>query len=418
MRRRTVAALATGAALLASAAPAGAQEAPPRCPTEGVTARATIVIEASSRQVVCQRRPDARRPVASATKLMTALLTLERLELSDVVAASEYVAAPIESQIGLRPGEEMTVADLLRALLLESANDAAVTLAEAVSGSQRAFVREMNARAAELGLDSTRYVDPIGLGAGNRSTPRDLAALTLELRGSRFFRLVVNRSVATLETGDRVRVIRNRNDLVRRVPWINGVKTGHTASAGYVLVGSGARRGVQLVSVVLGSESEAARSEDTLKVLEFGFGRYRVVRPVDPGEVFGSVPIRYRRGAELPVVADDEVRLTVLKRDASLLRTRVTGLAEEVEGPLERGAALGTIEVLMDGEVLAEVDLVAASTVPEAGLGQRIKHYFTEPLTMIVLLAAMGGTVLVARIVRRRGSSGRRDDRGSEPEVA
>jgi serine-type D-Ala-D-Ala carboxypeptidase (penicillin-binding protein 5/6) len=334
-----------------------------------------------------------------------------------VVAAANYRALPIESKLGLRPGEELTVADLVRGLLLESANDAAATLAEAVSGSQQAFVRDMNARAAELGLEHTRFVDPIGIGAGNRSSAHDLARLTLELRKSRFFRLVVNRSVATLESGDRVRVIRNRNDLVRRLGWINGVKTGHTATAGYVLVGSGRRRGVQLVSVVLGSESELARSEDTLKVLEFGFGRYRVVRPVDDQEVFGSVPIRYRRGAELPLVAADEVRLTMLRSEAGSLTARAVGTPEEVEGPLERGRRLGTVQVLQGDEVVARVPLVAASTVPEAGFGQRLKDYFTRPLTIAALLAFATATLLLARLLRRRDPGGRRRRREQETEV-
>jgi D-alanyl-D-alanine carboxypeptidase (penicillin-binding protein 5/6) len=374
-------------------------------------------MEASTREVVCATRPGAQRSVASATKLMTALLVLERARLSDVVPAADYRALPIESKLSLRPGEELTVADLVRGLLLESANDAAVTLAEAVAGSQGAFVRDMNARAQELGLERTQFVDPIGLGAGNRSSAEDLARLTLELRKSRFFRLVVNRSVATLESGDRVRVIRNRNDLVRRLGWVNGVKTGHTASAGYVLVGSGLRRGVQLVSVVLGSESELARSEDSLKVLEFGFGRYRVVRPVEDAEVFGSVPIRYRRGAELPLVADDDVRLTVLRSEAGSLTARAVGMPEEVEGPLERGRRLGTVQVLQGDEVVAEVPLVAASTVPEAGFGQRLKDYFTRPLTIVALLALATGTLLLARLVRRRDPGDRRRSREQEPEV-
>ena len=406
------------AALFATPA-ARAQEAPPACPE--VTAAATILVEASSAAVVCAHKPDAQRPIASATKLMTALLTIERLRLSEVVRAADYRAAAIESKISLNPGEEMTVADLIRGLLLESANDAAVTLAEAVSGSTEAFVAEMNARAQELGLERTSFVDPIGLGAGNRSTPRDLAALTLELRKSRFFRLVVNRSVATLESGDRVRVIRNRNDLVRRLPWINGVKTGHTASAGYVLVGSGVRRGVQMISVVLGSDSELSRSEDTLRVLQYGFKRpakFKVVRPVDGGEVFGSVPIRYRRGAELPLVAGRDIRLTLPREQAKGLETRATGFPDEVEGPVERGRELGTVEVLSGGEVIEEIPLVASSFVPEAGFGQKVKDYFTRPLVIAVLLLALASSLLVVRTARRRDPRGPGRASEGEPEAA
>jgi serine-type D-Ala-D-Ala carboxypeptidase (penicillin-binding protein 5/6) len=401
-------------ALLTAAPAAPAQERPPVCPA--VSAPATIVVEVRSQEAVCARRPDQRRRVASATKLMTALLVLENAALGNVVRATNYRAAPEESQIGLRRGERMTVSDLLRALLLESANDAAATLARAISGSQRRFVEQMNARAAELGLTRTRFQDPIGLGPRNRSTPRDLATLTLELRRHRFFRRAVDRGVTTLESGDRVRVVRNRNDLVRRVPWVSGVKTGHTEAAGYVLVGSGARRRVQLVSVVLGAESEAARSEDTLELLEWGFGRYRQVRPVDRGEGFGMVPIRYRRGAELPVMAGRTVRLTVLRREADRLGTRVASLPEEVEGPVGRNQRVGTLEVVQGDAVVAEVPLVAAAGVPEAALDQRVKHALTRPLTFVVLLTALGCSLLVVRLARR----GRRPARAPEgkPEAA
>jgi serine-type D-Ala-D-Ala carboxypeptidase (penicillin-binding protein 5/6) len=402
------------AALLVAAPAAQAQEpAPARAPAcPAVTAPATIVVEATTEQVVCARRPDRRRQIASATKLMTALLVLERASLSEVVPAADYAAAPVESKIDLRPGERMTVADLLRALLLESANDAAVTLAEAVSGTEAAFVREMNLRARELGLGRTRFQDPIGLGARNRSTPRDLARLTLELREHRFFRLAVNRGSSTLESGDRVRVVPNRNELVRRVPWISGVKTGHTQRAGYVLVASGTRRGVQLVSVVLGAESEAARSEDTLAVLRHGFGRYRVARPVARGERLEAVDIRYRRGAQLPLEAGRGVRLTVLRRDAEALTRRVVGVPPDVDGPLPRGRELGRVEVVLGDEVVARVPLGAASSVPEAGLGQQVKHHFTRPLTIAALLAVMACSVLLTRLVRRDRAGRRRAPEG------
>jgi serine-type D-Ala-D-Ala carboxypeptidase (penicillin-binding protein 5/6) len=414
VRLRVTCCAAVLVALLPAAPEAPAQERPPACPA--VSAPATIVVEVRSHEVVCARRADQRRQVASATKLMTALLVLENERLDRVVRAGGYRAAPVESQIGLRRGERMSVSDLLRGLLLESANDAAATLARAVSGSRAAFVEQMNARARALGLTRTRFEDPIGLGPRNHSSPRDLAALTLVLRRHRFFRRVVDQDVATLESGDRVRVVSNRNDLVRRVPWVSGVKTGHTDAAGYVLVGSGARRRVQLVSVVLGSDSEASRSDDTLELLNWGFGRYRRVSAVESGEAFGTVPIRHRRGAELPVVAGRTVRLTVLRREAEGLRTRVGSLPEEVEGPLARNQRLGTVEVLQGDAVVAEVPLVAAAGVPEAALDQRVKDALTRPLTFVVLLTALACSLLVVRVARR----GRRPSRTPEgkPEAA
>jgi serine-type D-Ala-D-Ala carboxypeptidase (penicillin-binding protein 5/6) len=159
-----------------------------------VSARSAVVVEASTGRTVFAKAPNARRPIASTTKLMTALLVLERASLDDVYAAARYDALPIESKIDLRTGERMNVRDLLRALLLASANDAAVTLAVGTSGSQRAFVRDMNRRARQLGLENTRFANPVGLDTGGGySSAADLARLTLRLRRNAFFRETVDR---------------------------------------------------------------------------------------------------------------------------------------------------------------------------------------------------------------------------------
>ena len=191
------------ATLLALPAAAGAQGAAGRPAVPG--AQAAILIDARDGGVLFQRDPDERRSIASTTKLMTALLTLERAEPADVFRAPPYDALPVESKIDLRAGERMRVDDLLEALLLESANDAAVTLAEGVSGSRQAFVRDMNDRARELGLADTSYANPIGLDApGNYSTARDLAALARRLMRRQAVR--VDRGHAGRPTSNRARV--------------------------------------------------------------------------------------------------------------------------------------------------------------------------------------------------------------------
>ena len=181
--------------------------------------------------------------IGSTTKLMTALVTLENAKLSQTFTASDYRPLPIESQIRLLPGERMKVSDLMRGLLLESGNDAAVTLAEGVSGSRKKFVREMNRRARGLELKNTHFANEIGLDEeGNYSSARDLVTLAKVLRTNAFFKKVVDTPVGTLKSGDHERTFRNRNKLVSRYSWVNGVKTGHTRGAGYVLVGSGSKQ--------------------------------------------------------------------------------------------------------------------------------------------------------------------------------
>ena len=396
MRRLALLLTALACAFAPAAAPARAQDAP-----KGVGAPAAIVVEASSGDVLWARGADRRRPIASTTKLMTALLTLERSKrLGEKIPAANYVALPIESKLGLRPGERMSIADLLRGLMLESANDAAVTLAEHVGGSRARFVRMMNRRARRLGLERTHYANPIGLDApGNYSSARDLARLAVELRKHSFIRRVANRTEVTLSTGARPRKVENRNTLLERDRWVNGLKTGHTLGAGYVLVGTRTRRGVTMVSVVLGTSSVAARDADAYALLSWGAKRYHRVRPVAAGETVASPVIRHRRGAQLDLVTDGSVARTVPV--GARITTRDVGVPAEVAGPIRRGARMGRREVFADGELVAVVPVVASASVPEAGPAQKTKDWFTKPLALVIALAVLSGTVFVARRLRR-----------------
>ena len=273
-------ALAALAALAIGLPAAAAAQRPP----DVSNAAAAIVVDGRNGEVMFAKRPDERHAIASATKLMTALLALERARPREVFTAPEYNALPAESRINLRTGERMTVHDLLEALLLESANDAAATIAENLSGTREAFVAEMNVRAEELGLENTSYANPIGLDdPANYSTARDLATLTrLLLERPRFAR-VVDMPVAELDSGSMPRVIDNRNTLVASTPWVTGVKTGHTTNAGYVLVGSAkGRGGAKVISVVLGEPSEPARDADTLELLAWGLKQFKRVQVLNP----------------------------------------------------------------------------------------------------------------------------------------
>ncbi len=403
-RLRTAAAGALAAfAGLAAPLPAAAQSAAP----PAVSAPSAIVVEASTGDVAYAKDARRSRPIASATKLMTALLVLERARLTDVYRAAAYRPLPVESKIDLRPGERMTVADLLRGLLVESANDAAVTLAEGVAPSRAAFVRDMNRRAAELGLADTRYVDPIGIGAGNRSSARDLAVLTRRLRRLQFFRRTVARPEVVLRSGTAPRALTNRNTLVS-LPLVDGVKTGRTLRAGWVLVGSGRRPSgssglVQVISVVLAAPSEAARNDDTLALIRWGLRRYKRSTAVRAGATYGAVPIRYRRGAELNLVAARSVRRVVRRGVRPVVR--VVSAPGEVEGPIRRGQRLGRADVLVRGRKVESVSLVAAAAVPEAGTAAQAKDWVTRPLGFILALTLLVGSV--ALLLRRRGAQGR-----------
>jgi D-alanyl-D-alanine carboxypeptidase (penicillin-binding protein 5/6) len=409
MRVAAVALLAL--ALLAAPARAAAQDDPP-----AISAPSAILVEASTGDILYERAAEKRRAIASTTKLMTALLTMEHAELDDMVAAADYVAAPIESKLSLRPGERLSVADLVRGLMLESANDAAVTLAEHVAGTRAAFVRRMNQRARELKLRDTHFTNPIGLDeAGNYSSARDLAQLALALREHSFVRKVANRTSATLTTGYRERTIRNRNTLLLKDTRVNGLKTGHTALAGYVLVGSRQRQGVTLVSVVLGTPSIAARDNDTLALLKWGEGRYERIHPVTRGAIVGTPEIEFRRGATLTLVTASGVKRTV--RSGAEVTVRDVGVPDTVTGPIRRGQRFGYREVLADGERIAMVPVIARTSVPAADVAQRTKDWFTRPYALLLAGALLAGTVLAVRRTRR-GPPRPRSPRHQEPEAA
>jgi D-alanyl-D-alanine carboxypeptidase (penicillin-binding protein 5/6) len=372
----------------AAAAPASAAERPPSVPG----ARAAIVVDARDGTVMFAKHPNAERAIASTTKLMTALLALEQAKPSNVFTAPAYHAMPAESRINLREGERMTVHDLLEALLLESANDAAETLAEGVSGSREAFVAEMNARATDLGLEHTSYANPIGLDeAGNYSSARDLASLARVLLKRPRFARIVDMPVAELESGARPRVVANRNDLIADYPWVSGVKTGYTANAGNVLVGAAeGPGGARVISVVLGEPTEAARNSETLALLRWGLGRFQRVRVLDPRRMVAQADIEYHDGSARLVPRRGAV-LTI--RDGQRVRRR-TNAPDEVKGPLEAGARVGTVTVLLDGRPVRRVALVTAEKVPGAGTLRVLLSWLGVPLTLLLLVAILVAAVL------------------------
>jgi serine-type D-Ala-D-Ala carboxypeptidase (penicillin-binding protein 5/6) len=380
----------------ASVAVSQSAERPPPVPRSD----AAIVVDGRDGDVMFAKNADERHPIASATKLMTALLTLEGSRPREVFTAADYVAAPVESQIGLRPGERMTVRDLFVALLLESANDAAVTLAEGVSGSVDAFVADMNERAAELGLEDTSYANPIGFDDPlNYSTASDLAVLARELlRWPRFAR-VVDMPEARLESGARPRTIDNRNMLVASHPFVTGVKTGHTLGAGYVLIGSArGRGGARVIAVVLGEPSEAARDADTLKLLRWGIGRFQRVRVLDDRRTMARADIEYRDERAALVPARDAV---VTLRDGERVRRRIRA-PEELEGPLPAGSRVGSVTVFVDGERVRRVALLTAADVPDAGTVSVLISVLGVPLTVLLVIAIVLGAALMAMWLRAR----------------
>ncbi|HET6507696.1 MAG TPA: D-alanyl-D-alanine carboxypeptidase family protein [Baekduia sp.] len=392
------AAVAPAAPETAPAAPAATDSADaPKLPS--IRAPEAILVEPATGDVVYQRNADKRALIASTTKLMTALVTLEHASLDDVMTTIDYHASPAESLAGFGRGERVTVRDLLRALLITSANDAAATLAQRVGGTRAKFVEMMNERAKQLGLDGTHYDNPIGLdGSSNYSTAADLAKLTLILRRNAFFRETTDLRSVTLKSGDHPRTFANRNLLVRSWGPANGVKTGHTNSAGYILVGSASRAGITVISVVLGDPSENARDDDSLALLKYGLARYHVVTAVRRGQVVAHAALSHRDD-RVALTAADTVKRTTRRGDQ--LVVTVTGAPTTIDGPLPKGARVGTVNVVQRGKVVARVPLVTADAVDAASFFDRLRDWLDSPVTL-VLLAAFAVCSLYLVLLRRR----------------
>jgi serine-type D-Ala-D-Ala carboxypeptidase (penicillin-binding protein 5/6) len=399
------------AALCACAAATDAMAAVPAPPA--LSAPSAAVFESSTGRPVFGRAAGQRRLIASTTKMMTALLTASSVRLDRLCTAPAYAAGPLETQIGLRAGERMRVRDLLRAVLLPSANDAAATLAVCVAGSRAAFVARMNARARTLGLSHTHFSTPIGLDdPGNWSTAADLARLAIAARQEAFLRRTMDLRSAVLRSGDRSRTVVNRNTLVQDVPWVDGVKTGHTTAAGYILVASGTQHGTTFVASVLGDPSEGARDADAFALLKWAFASFRVATPVTRDAVYARPAVKHRPDEHVEVVAARDVR-ELLRRD---VRVRLAiDVPKELEGPLPRHAVVGSATVRANGRAIARVPLVTRERVPEVGLLEQAGRALDGPGSLIAIAALLGGATVL--LVRARGAR-RRDRRRADMEAA
>jgi len=386
------------AVLLPPFASAGQKAPQPGPPVEG---RSWGLIDARSGELLISHAGDQKLPIASTTKLMTAYVAMRELPLDKVVRAAPYEAEYGESLMGLREGERVSVRDLLYGLILLSGNDAAHTLAAAAAGSEERFVAQMNRYAAALGLSHTHYANPIGLDEkGNYSSALDLLTLTRHLLREPAFARIADARSALLRSLRPPRRIETINELLEMAPWVTGVKTGHTFGALYVLVGSGQRRGVSLISAVVGAPSDEARFEGNLELLEWGFSQYRHRRPVRAGEDLASPEIRYS-GGELPLRAERTLAVGIRRGQRLEVRVRAP---QEVEGPLRRGVRLGRATVSVDGRKVGSVALLAGRSLPEASAFDRARTFLAD--NWILILAAgfvilMTGVILLRRVGRR-----------------
>jgi serine-type D-Ala-D-Ala carboxypeptidase (penicillin-binding protein 5/6) len=369
---------------------------------QGIEAKAWTVVDARSGDVLDGHAARRHLAIASTTKLMTAYVAMRELPLGKVVRAAPYSPIYGESLMGLKTGERVSVRDLLYGLILVSGNDAAHTLAVRAAGSEARFVRQMNRYAAALGLADTHYANPVGLDQrGNYSSAADLATLARRLLREPVFAKIADSRTALLRSLRPPRRIETLNDLLYMAPWATGVKTGHTFDAGYVLVGSGQKKGVSLVSVAIGAPTEETRFTDNLTLLEWGFSQYRRRLPIRRGQDLADPEIRYS-GGELPLRAARSLQVGVRRGQAVDVRVRAP---REVEGPLRRGARLGEATVFVAGRRVGSVPLRAGRAVPEASLFDCARSTVADnkiPIGIAAFVILIFAIVLRRRLARKR----------------
>ncbi|MDD4783520.1 MAG: D-alanyl-D-alanine carboxypeptidase, partial [Syntrophaceticus sp.] len=326
-----------------------------------ISAKAAILIDEDSGRVLLAENAEQRLPEASLTKIMTALLVIENGYLDKDVVISKNAAETGESSIWLEEGEVLSRKELLYALMLPSANDAAVALAESVAGSEELFVSQMNERVRELNLQNTHFANPHGLDAeGHYTSAFDLATLTREGMKDPLFRDVVT----TKEMGipwsghDWERSLINRNQLLNRYQGSRGVKTGYTSNAGCCLVGAAQRGDMKLITVVMNSYDMYG---DTEKLLNYGFDNYEM-EFLEEAEQPCQIKVSRGTSKTISVKPERQLAVAVLPAEKDQL-TLKTDLAEQVQAPVKKGSVLGKGTVLLNDKEIGQINYIAQEDV-------------------------------------------------------
>ena len=349
-----------------------------------VTAPSVFLMEESTGKVLYEKDADTRRPPASVTKVMTILLiydalSAEKIHKEDVVTTSEYAASMGGSQVFLEAGEEQTVDTLLKCIVVSSANDACVAMAEYISGTEEAFVQQMNERAKGLGMENTVFKNCNGLDTdGHVTTARDIALMSRELITKypdvyEYTKIWMDTIVHKTKKGEEEFGLSNTNKLIRQYSYATGLKTGSTGEAKFCLSATAQKDGIDLIAVIMAAPDVKTRFADAQTLLNYGFSICRKYEDPDWESVQKTVKVE--RGEE------DQVKV-VQKSGFSYLDVSgadVSGVEKEVvpkaslKAPVKKGQKAGTVQYLLNGEKIGEVELAAADDVPAMSLKHAIE---------------------------------------------
>ncbi len=352
-------------------------------PSLEIYGKGMVLIEASTGTILYEENKDDRLPPASVTKVMTMLLIMEAVDngsitFEDNVSASEHAVSMGGTQIYLELGETMTVHELLKAVAVPSANDAAVALAEYVAGSEDEFVRRMNQRANELGMQNTNFTNCTGLfdDENHYTTAYDLAIATKELLSHPKILEYTTIWMDSLRNGEFG--LSNTNKLLRTYSGMNGMKTGYTKLAGHCLSGTALRNGMQLIAVVLGSPTSQDRFNAVSKMLDYGFSTFSVIN--ESPEIPDEIDVIKGKNNTVKLKTDDSLEMVVLKGQEKKIEI-TSEISESIEAPVTAGQTVGSVTYKLNNEVIKVIPVTAAEDIDRSGFGD----YFFKILKDILI---------------------------------
>jgi len=323
------------------------------------------------------RDPESRRAMASTTKIMTAIVVLEKADLNQIVTVDKVASAVGQSSMGLVAGERIPLGELLKGVLVQSGNDAATLAAETVGGSVESFVAMMNAKAAQLDLVNTHYVNPHGLDAkGHYTSAEDLTALARYAMRNPVFRQIVGTYTVKVRSDRYTHVLTNHNSLLKSYKGTEGVKTGWTDNAGYCVVFAVKRGNIEFVGTVMGAANEVGRAQQATKLMDWGFAHYKTTMIVQGGEALGRVPVSDYLDRTVGAQTAETTSMPVFDL-AGPVQRRIE-LKANMPAPISKGDVIGTMTLYQGDTVLTQVPVVASSDVPSPSIGQRIVFFFAR----------------------------------------
>lgn len=352
---------------------------------EGVetNAKAVILVEQSTGNVLYEDNADEQLPIASVTKIMTMLLIMEEIDagnlsLDDMVSVSPNAMSYGGSTMFLETGEQLTVNDMLKGIAVASANDGCVAMAEHIAGSESAFIEMMNSKAAELGMTNTHFSNTNGLDDDTHySSARDVSVMSRELLSHE--KIFDYTTIWTDSLRNGKFELANTNKLIRFYDGANGLKTGSTSKALCCISASAKRDNMQLIAVVLGAPNSDERFKSARNLLDYGFANYSVDVLAEPGEEIDRVKIEKGTSEDVGAVIENECS-ALFKRGESKEVTRDTSFNEKLTAPIKKGDVIGSIKFCVNGKTIEERDLLAAEDVDKKGIGIILRQFFVNIL--------------------------------------